>query len=106
MLLAIKAPVLFIFLLSSSSTYATTINAPVHARQAALPSSWSAKGCFTLCDCSHIETASFTSVESMTVPSCINFCSAGGLDFAGIEFEKECYWDKIIWPSFSYKEQQ
>ncbi|KIJ45844.1 hypothetical protein M422DRAFT_778632 [Sphaerobolus stellatus SS14] len=97
MSIAIKAPVLFSVLSSMLSVYATAIEASVRARQASLPSGWSALGCFSDSPTARaLRTSAFTSVDSMTITSCINFCTSGGFDFAGVEFGRECYCDTII----------
>lgn len=62
-----------------------------------IPSGWSALGCFYDSTTSRtLRTASFTSVESMTISSCVSFCVSGGFDFAGVEFGRECYCDTVI----------
>ena len=35
--------------------------------------------------------ASFTNTTGMTVESCVNFCSAKGSAYAGVEYAQECY---------------
>ncbi|KAF9002781.1 hypothetical protein BDQ17DRAFT_1242962 [Cyathus striatus] len=58
------------------------------ARQtASLPSGWSFTGCYSdSVDSRTLRTASFTSVDSMTISSCIDFCITGNFQFAGLEF--------------------
>ncbi|TFK31513.1 WSC domain-containing protein [Crucibulum laeve] len=73
------------------------------ARQASLPAGWSSLGCYTDSALTRtLRTASFTSVDSMTISSCINFCSSQGFHFAGLEFGRECYCDNSIrYPAFA-----
>ncbi|TFK35711.1 WSC domain-containing protein [Crucibulum laeve] len=59
--------------------------------------SWTTLGCYTDSrDSRTLRTASFTSVEDMTIQSCLDFCTAGQYQFAGLEFGRECYCDNTI----------
>jgi hypothetical protein len=79
----------------------------LNARQASLPAGWSVLGCYTfvnsllvhfsLPDSLHyrdstsartLKTAAFTSVDNMTIESCLSFCTPAAYNFAGVEFAR------------------
>ncbi|KAJ7482399.1 WSC domain-containing protein [Mycena galericulata] len=65
----------------------------VEARDAA---PFALQGCYTDTSTSRtLAGASFTS-SNMTVDSCIAFCTAGGANFAGVEYSSECYCDYAL----------
>jgi hypothetical protein len=41
-------------------------------------------------------TGSKTSSDDMTVETCVDFCSAAGYSYAGLEFGRECYCDNAL----------
>lgn len=79
----------------------------LNTRQASLPPGWSVLGCYTFVDPlvirfsltnpSHyrdstsartLKTAAFSSVDDMTIESCLSFCTPAGYNFAGVEFAR------------------
>ncbi|PPQ76090.1 hypothetical protein CVT24_003662 [Panaeolus cyanescens] len=62
-----------------------------------LPAGWTSIGCFSDSTSSRsLKVASFTSVDNMTVESCLAFCTPSGFNFAGVEFARECFCDNVI----------
>ncbi|TFK31652.1 WSC domain-containing protein [Crucibulum laeve] len=81
----------------SIAIMARAIPSGLETRQLSLPAGWSSLGCYTDSTSSRtLATASFTSVDGMTITSCVNFCNSGGYRFAGMEFGRECYCDNSI----------
>ncbi|PPR01863.1 hypothetical protein CVT24_001344, partial [Panaeolus cyanescens] len=75
--------------------------AGLNARQTSLPAAWTSVGCFrqVYYDSTasrSLKVASFTSVDNMTIESCLDFCASGGFTFAGVEFARECFCDNVI----------
>ncbi|KAF8878018.1 WSC domain-containing protein [Gymnopilus junonius] len=69
----------------------------IDARQASLPSGWSAVGCYSDSTASRtLRVASYTDVTGMTIESCLAFCTPAGYKYAGVEFSRECYCDNVI----------
>ncbi|KAF8963742.1 WSC domain-containing protein [Flammula alnicola] len=61
------------------------------------PIVWNSLGCYTDSTTSRtIRTASYTSVNNMTIASCQAYCATGGYLFAGVEYARECYCDNTI----------
>ncbi|KAF9473277.1 WSC-domain-containing protein [Pholiota conissans] len=61
------------------------------------PVVWTSIGCYTDSTSSRtIRTASYTSVNNMTVASCQSYCATGGYLYAGVEYARECYCDNTI----------
>ncbi|KAF9457691.1 WSC domain-containing protein [Collybia nuda] len=62
-----------------------------------LPNPWTSKGCYL--DVSPARTlaeSSYISSDTMTVESCIAFCTTGGYHYAGVEYGRECFCDYAI----------
>lgn len=66
---------------------------------------WDYKGCYTDNGNSRTLYDMSTANDSMTAESCVQFCSAAGYPFAGVEYGRECYCSRSIAVSASLADE-